>query len=132
MEEVSTCKCVSGYYVLELVTNIMKSCIDRYYSQIIQSIARDHLEVSAPHAGAAETLVQGQQVQAVGVLAPLDLVVGAGLDTGLGRVSTTQGQLTLLARHGHRTPATLLSPGYRVTITEWTLASTTCTTCTDK
>merc|ERR1712155_471440 len=38
MEEVSTCRCVSGYYVVELVTNIMKSCIDRYYSQIIQSI----------------------------------------------------------------------------------------------
>ena len=43
-----------------------------------------------------------------------------------------RGLLTLLARHGHRTPAALLSPGYRVTITEWTLASTTCTTCTDK
>ena len=54
-----------------------------------------HLEVSAPHAGAAETLVQGQQVQAVGVLAPLDLVAGAGLDTGLGRVSTTQGAADL-------------------------------------
>ena len=84
MEEVSTCKCVNGYYVVELVTNIMKSCIDRYYSQIKQSIARDHLEVSAPHAGAAETLVQGQQVQAVGVLAPLDLVAGAGLAHGAG------------------------------------------------
>ena len=96
MEEVSTYRCVSGYYVLELVTNIMKSFIDRYYSQIIQSIARGvHLEVSAPHAGAAETLVQGQQVQAVGVLAPLDLVAGAGLDTGLGRVSTTQGAADL-------------------------------------
>ena len=87
-----------------------------------------HLEVSAPHAGAAETLVQGQQVQAVGVLAPLDLVAGAGLDTGLVRSVQHRGLLTLLARHGHRTPAALLSPGYRVTITEWTLASTTCTT----
>ena len=43
-----------------------------------------HLEVSAPHAGAAETLVQGQQVQAVRVLAPLDLVAGAGLAHGAG------------------------------------------------
>ena len=85
IQEVSTCRCVSRYYVLELVTNSVKSFIDSYYSQIIQSIARGvHLEVSAPHAGAAETLVQGQQVQAVGVLAPLDLVAGAGLGHGAG------------------------------------------------
>ena len=37
----------------------------------------------------------------------------------------------MLARHGHLTLATLPSCGYRVTITEWTLASTTCTTWTD-
>ena len=43
-----------------------------------------HLEVPAPHGGAAETLVQGQQVQAVGVRAPLDLVTGAGLGHGAG------------------------------------------------
>ena len=40
-----------------------------------------HLEVSAPDSGAGQALVQGQQVQAVGVGAALDLVTGARLES---------------------------------------------------
>lgn len=40
-----------------------------------------HLEVSAPDSGAGQALVQGQQVQTVGVGAALDLVTGARLES---------------------------------------------------
>ena len=40
-----------------------------------------HLEVSAPDSGAGQALVQGQQVQTVGVGAALNLVTGARLES---------------------------------------------------
>ena len=103
MEEVSTCKCVSGYYVVELVTNIMKSCIDRYYSQIIQSIARGGT-LKYPH----HTLVllrhwcRGSRCRQLGSWHRLILWLEQAWDTGLGRVSTTQGAADLAGQA--RTP----------------------------